>query len=400
MSQQSVLPAPSSPDAADVLSFREALDLAQSGAPPSEDWLVPLLSCTDEDTTALYAAADRVRATSLGSAVHLRALIEFSNICRKNCSYCGLQRDNREVPRYRMTPEQIVDAAKQAAELGYKTIVLQSGEDMSFTAERLGNIIHEIRSSTDLAITLSAGERDYETYRCWREAGADRFLLRIETTDPSLFETLHPDDRLEERKQCLVWLRDLGYQLGSGVMVGLPGQTARTLARDVIWLHELGTEMIGVGPFIPHPKTPLREAVGGTVEQTLRLVAVLRLAFPLVHLPATTAMGSLDPKGREKALMAGANVVMPNVTPVQFRADYEIYPNKICLGDDAETCHGCISGRIRAIGRTVGKTHGHVARVAVETGESIAQEGPDLIKIRVPSNAAMQEGKNKPTAKI
>jgi biotin synthase len=209
-----------------------------------------------------------------------------------------------------------------------------------------------------------------ETYRAWREAGADRYLLRIETTDPVLFSTLHPDDNLEERMACLYTLRDLGYQLGSGVMVGLPGQTTEMLARDVIWLRDLGAEMIGVGPFIPHPGTPLKDEIGGTVEQTLRLVAVLRLVFPDAHLPATTAMGSLDPLGRERALQAGANVMMPNVTPTDFREKYEIYPGKICLSDDAEHCRGCINARIHAIGRTVGDSHGHVKRVAAEKRES------------------------------
>lgn len=345
-------------------SFNAALNLALHGSPPVLAWLIPLLLCSDEDASRLYQAADTVREQHVGSDVHLRGLIEFSNYCRRECNYCGVRRGNASIERYRLAPNDIVQLAQEAEHLGYRSIVLQSGEDLWYTAERLGDTIRAIKRTTDLAITLSAGERDYETYRCWREAGADRYLLRIETTDPALFAALHPDDDLCERMTCLYNLRELGYQLGSGVMVGLPGQTAEMLARDVIWLYELGAEMIGIGPFIPHPATPLAGAAGGTVEQTLRLVAVLRLVFPDAHLPATTAMGSLHPQGRERALQAGANVMMPNVTPTAMRPKYEIYPGKICLGDDAEHCSGCIKLRIKAIGRTVGTTHGHVRRVA------------------------------------
>jgi biotin synthase len=352
------------------LSFDAALAQGVAFAPPARAWLVPLLGCTEEDAPRLYAAADAVRNAHLSTDVQLRGLIEFSNICRKNCAYCGLRAENRGAERYRLTPEEIVATAQAAERLGYKTVVLQSGEDMWFTAARLAAIIHEIKAATNLAITLSAGERDRDTYARWREAGADRYLLRIETTDPTLFAAIHPDSNLEARKACLYTLRELGYQLGTGVMVGLPGQTPDTLAGDVLWMHELGAEMIGVGPFIPHPDTPLKDETGGTVEQTLRLVAVLRLVFPHAHLPATTAMGSLHPFGRERALQAGANVVMPNVTPGDVRPKYEIYPGKICLTDDAEHCRGCITGRIRAIGRTVATDHGHVKRVADNLTES------------------------------
>ncbi len=344
------------------MTFQQALSLAKAGAKPDVSWLVPLLACSDADAPALYKAADTVRAGAIGDGVHLRGLIEFSNICRKDCSYCGLRRDNRETERYRLTPDQIVACAKEAESLGYGTVVLQSGEDAWFTAERMAAIIRRIKAETKVAVTLSIGERPEADYKLWREAGADRYLLRIETTDPAIFAAIHPDDNLEERKQCLGTLKQLGYQLGSGVMVGLPGQTPETLARDVIWLHGLGAEMIGVGPFIPHPGTPLKEAKGGTVEQTLRLVAALRLVFPHAHIPATTAMGSLDPKGREKALMAGANIVMPNVTPTTVRPQYAIYPGKICTGDDARHCRGCIGRRIEAIGRRVAAGPGHVIR--------------------------------------
>ncbi len=343
-------------------TFDEALAAAQAGEAPAVAWLVPLLDCAEADVPRLYAAADAARAAGVGDDVHLRGLIEFSSYCRKDCAYCGLQRSNRHAQRYRLSVETIISTAQEARELGYRSVVLQSGEDAWFTPERMVEIIHGIKETTDLAITLSVGERDYGTYQLWREAGADRYLLRIETTNAELFTALHPDDDLETRKRCLYDLKALGYQLGSGVMTGLPGQTAEMLARDVIWLHELGAEMIGVGPFIPHPETPLAAATGGTVAATLKLVAVLRLVFPHAHLPATTAMGSLDPLGREAALQAGANVMMPNVTPTETRAKYEIYPGKICLNDDARHCRGCISLRIKSIGRTVGTSRGDVVR--------------------------------------
>ncbi len=342
--------------------FQTALQTARTGAAPNADWLAELLDCTDAEAPELYAAADHVRKASVGDEVHLRGLIEFSSICRKNCAYCGLRSGNPKAGRYRLEPQEIIKVAQEAAALGYRSVVLQSGEDVWFTPERLAEAVRGIKATTDLAITLSAGERDRETYRLWREAGADRYLLRIETTDPGLFAALHPDDDLEERKACLYTLKELDYQLGSGVMVGLPGQTPAILARDVIWLHRLGAEMIGVGPFIPHADTPLAAASGGSVEQTLRLVAVLRLVFPFAHIPATTAMGSLDPQGREKALRAGANVVMPNVTPTDKRPLYEIYPGKICLGDDARHCRGCIGRRIEGLGRRVATGPGHVIR--------------------------------------
>jgi len=346
-----------------TLSFDDALRCAEESAAPAAAWLTPLLACREEDAPRLYAAADRMRLAHVGSDVHLRGLIEFSNFCRKDCGYCGLRRHNSGIERYRLEPEAIIATAQRAEALGYRSVVLQSGEDAWFTPARLAEAIRGIKVATQLAVTLSVGERDHETYRLWKEAGADRYLLRIETTDAALFAALHPDDDLEARKACLYALRDLGYQLGTGVMVGLPGQTPEMLARDVIWMHELGAEMIGVGPFIPHPATPLAQATGGTVEATLRMVAVLRLVFPDAHLPATTAMGSLHPFGRERALQAGANVMMPNVTPTNIRPMYEIYPGKICLGDDAGHCKGCITGRITRLGRTIGTDQGHVKRV-------------------------------------
>jgi len=254
-----------------------------------------------------------------------------------------------------------VATAKMAWDLGYKTVVLQSGEDFWYTQDRVSTIIRGIKAITGMAITLSIGERDADTYRAWRDAGADRFLLRIETTDPELFARLHPDDNLDARKACLITLRDLGYQLGSGVMVGLPGQTSAMLARDVIWMHDIGVEMIGIGPFLPHPATPLADSTSGTIDQALRLVSVLRLVFPNAHIPATTAVETIESGGRERALMAGANIVMPNVTPSDHTAGYELYPNKFRANNTVEAYRRCIEAQILAIGRNIATDAGHVA---------------------------------------
>lgn len=346
------------------MTFTDALNDLLADRLPTEAGLAALLACDDADATRLYAAADRLRAAKVGNDVHLRGLLEFSNICRCDCAYCGLRRSNVTAERYRLTPDEIVALACEAEQLGFPSVVLQSGEDAWFTGPRLAEIVRAIKARTRLAITLSVGERSEADYRLWRDAGADRYLLRIETTDPALFRTLHPDGDLEMRKACLRTLKRLGYQLGSGVMIGLPGQTPLQLARDVLWLRELGTEMLGIGPFIPHPETPLADADGGTFDQGLRLVAVLRLVFPHAHIPATTAMASLDPLGREKALQAGANVVMPAVTPTSRRPLYALYPGKICLDDDAHKCRSCIEARIRSLGRRIATDPGHVYRVA------------------------------------
>jgi biotin synthase len=344
------------------MDFSEALKAALAHEEPAVDRLVPLLDSEGEEERLLLHTADRLRAQTMGEAVHLRGLIEFSNYCRKNCRYCGLRKANRKLARYRLAREELLKTAIKAERIGYKTVVLQSGEDLYFSRELVAGIIREIKSKTELAITLSLGERDDSAYSAWREAGADRYLLRIETTDEKIFRKLHPDDDLNERMRCLFVLKELGYQLGSGVMAGLPGQDAAGLARDVIWLRGLGAEMIGVGPFIPHPGTPLKNEKGGTLGQTLRLIAVLRLVFPYAHIPATTAMGSLDPLGREKALQAGANVMMPNITPTDVRALYELYPNKICLDENADRCFACVASRIMSLNRTIGVGPGHVIR--------------------------------------
>ena len=317
---------------------------------------------TTAPTDELYRRADDVRREAVGDAVHLRGLIEFSNICRNDCLYCGIRRGNRQVQRYRMTDEELVETAKRAATLGFQTIVLQSGEDMHFDQARMCHIIEQIKR-LDVALTLSVGERDYGDFKAFREAGADRYLMRIETTDRDLYNRLNPGMSWERRHECLLMIRDLGYELGSGIMVGLPGQTVESIADDLLYLKDIGIDMAGIGPFIPHPETPLAGEAGGTLEQALRTMAIMRILMPDINIPATTAMESLHPQGRIMALQAGANVVMPNVTEGEYRRLYELYPGKICVNDTPAHCRSCIGLKIRSIGRTIGQGRGgHMKR--------------------------------------
>lgn len=303
-------------------------------------------------------AADKLRGETVGDGVHLRGLIEFSNYCRNNCLYCGLRRENRKVSRYRMTAAEIVAAAEHGAKLGYKTVVLQSGEDPAYSGETMAEIIREIKSF-GLVVTLSIGEREPREYELWRNSGAERYLMRHETADPLLYKRLHPGQSLKNRVALLKVLKELDYQVGTGFMVGLPGQTAGTLWSDLQLAWELQAEMVGIGPFIPHPDTPLGKEPGGDLERTCLMVALTRLLLPYALIPATTALGSISPLGREAALRAGANVVMPNLTPKKYRPEYEIYPNKICLGEEAAECRGCITRRIESLGRSVAEEPGH-----------------------------------------
>ncbi|MEN6461332.1 MAG: [FeFe] hydrogenase H-cluster radical SAM maturase HydE [Syntrophomonas sp.] len=323
--------------------------------------LIYLLQLQDhEDLEMLYSAADRVRQRYVGDEVHLRGLIEFSNYCRKNCFYCGIRRGNHNADRYRMNSEEILITVGQAVQLGYRTVVLQSGEDMYYTVDKLEHLIKQIKQQFDVAITLSIGERPRQEYERLYKAGADRFLLRFETSNPQLYAQLHPDSRFDERMNILGWLKEIGYQVGSGIMVGLPGQTVDDLASDILLFKELDLDMVGIGPYICHQDTPLVGSPDGTVEMTFKVVALTRIVTRNTHIPATTALATLRPAdGREKALQLGANVVMPNVTPVRYRALYELYPAKICTGEDAQQCRGCINGRIYSIDRPVSNGYGH-----------------------------------------
>lgn len=309
----------------------------------------------------LFEVADRVRAKYVGDEVHLRGLIEFSNYCKQNCLYCGFRYDNKNVTRYRLSEEQIISFAKRASELEYKTVVLQSGEDSYYTIEKMQHIISEVKKF-DLAITLSIGEKTFEEYQAYKDAGADRFLIRIETTDKNLYSKLDPNMDWENRMRCLKDLRQLGYEVGTGCLVGLPEQTLESLADDILFFKEINADMVGIGPFIPNPNTPLKDAKGGSFEMALKVMAITRLLLPYSNIPATTAMETLNPNGRLIALQSGANVVMPNVTQGDYRKFYEIYPGKICVNDTPDKCRGCIGGKIQSINRSISKDYGFKAK--------------------------------------
>ncbi|MDK0698313.1 [FeFe] hydrogenase H-cluster radical SAM maturase HydE [Clostridium perfringens] len=317
----------------------------------SRDEIIALLK-DDSINEELFKAADEVRKKYLGDEVHLRGLIEFTNICKRNCMYCGLRRDNKNLNRYRLSHEEIIDFAKKAVSYGYKTLVLQGGEDDYYTVDRLVPIVKDLKA-LGVALTLSIGERPFEEYEALKKAGADRFLLRIETTDRELYEELDPGMSHENRIQCLKNLRKLGYEVGSGCLVGLPGQKIESLADDILFFKELDVDMNGIGPFIPNEDTPLKDAEGGQFELALKVMAIVRLLLPDINIPATTAMETLNKQGRVIALQCGANVVMPNVTEGEYRKLYALYPGKICTGDTPAHCRGCISGKIRGIGRIV-----------------------------------------------
>lgn len=305
----------------------------------------------------LFSYADKIRQKYVGDKVHLRGLIEFSNICKCTCKYCGLRYENKDLKRYRISSNEILKYAKNAVSLGYKTLVLQSGEDSFYTQEILVPLIKEIKK-LDVTLTLSIGERSFEDYKAFRNAGAYRYLIRIETTDRNLYKELHPNMSFENRLRCLSDLRKLGFEVGSGCLIGLPNQTIESIADDILFFKENNFDMIGVGPFIPHPQTPLNNSKQGSFELALKVMAIIRIMLPDINIPATTAMETLNPNGRIIALKSGANVVMPNVTTKEYRKKYEIYPNKICINENPDKCRFCIENKIKSIGRTISNDYG------------------------------------------
>lgn len=320
----------------------------------------------DEAAAELSERAVSVRKEIYGNAVFTRGLIEISNICKNDCTYCGIRRSNRNVERYRLDADTIVACARDGYEYGFRTIVLQGGEDGYYTDEVLSNIIGRIRESCpDTAITLSMGERSRESYERLFEAGANRYLLRHETATKEHYEKLHPAEMsFDNRIRCLYDLREIGYQVGAGFMVGSPFQTTADIARDLAFTQEFKPDMCGIGPFIPHRDTPFRDCPAGTLELTLYLLSIIRLIHPPVLLPATTALGTIDPKGREKGMLAGANVVMPNLSPVAVRKNYELYDNKICMGEESALCRGCLARRMQTVGFEVVVDRGDIKRDA------------------------------------
>lgn len=307
--------------------------------------------------STLLAEADRIRRRNLGDEVHLRGLIEISNYCRCNCLYCGLRRDNREIRRYRMSPREILAAAKQAVKFRYGTVVLQAGEDPELKPEIIADVVTELKK-LGLAVTLSLGEWDRGTYLRWKQAGADRYLMRHETADRELYASLRPGRRLEDRVRSLQILRELGYQIGAGFMIGLPGSTDREHSQDLAFLAELQPDMAGVGPFIPNPQTPLGMYAPPSLAQTLSTLARVRLTLPYAHLPATTALETLYPQGRRWGLQTGANVIMPNITPRRYRREYQLYPGK-ASNVDAKQAHHAILKLLAELQRPVAVGPGH-----------------------------------------
>ncbi len=312
-------------------------------------------NCFISENDWLFKTADKVRRENVGDEVHLRALIEFSNICKRQCKYCGIRSENKELERFRLKTDEILTLAKNAVNMGYKTIVLQSGEDEFYDSDRVCEIIREIKK-LDVALTLSIGEKSFDEYKAYRDAGADRYLLRIETTDKKLYEKMHPNASYENRVRCLYDIKSLGFEVGTGCLVGLPEQTIDSLADDILFFKELEADMIGIGPFIPHKETPLKDAAQGDFWLALKVMALTRLNLPTINIPATTAMETIHPNGRFIALQSGANVVMPNVTPEAQKAKYEIYPNKVGTYQNME-------GYLQSIGRTISTGKGFHKRL-------------------------------------
>ncbi|MEN3202729.1 MAG: [FeFe] hydrogenase H-cluster radical SAM maturase HydE [Atribacterota bacterium] len=343
----------------------DILEMLEKEEDCSQGDIVSLLRCDDPEVVEkLFTIADTKRKKYVGDGVHLRGLVEFSNFCRKNCFYCGLRKENKKLKRYRMSFEEIYALCERIARLGIRTIVLQSGEDTWYEAKTFAELIHRIKK-LGVAVTLSLGEREPWEYALWRDAGADRYLLKQETFDRELFVHLHPDDDYDKRLECQKVLKDLGYQVGSGNMVGLPYQTCEALALDIKKFQEWDFDMIGIGPFIPHPDTPLGEHVMDPEAKcllTLKVLALTRILTKNTNLPATTALGTLVPGGRERGLRCGANVLMPNFTPSPYRMQYTIYPGKICVQEAWGNCLPCMEKMVTKLGRTVATGFGDRVR--------------------------------------
>lgn len=343
----------------------------------TDEELKALLLCEDQESIDYMAEKAReVREKHYGKDVYLRGLIEFTNYCKNNCYYCGIRRGNKNAERYRLTADEILSCADQGYELGFRTIVLQGGEDPYFTDDVMVPIVEAIRKKhPDCAITLSLGERSEESYERLFDAGANRYLLRHETADRAHYEKLHPEEMsYDNRFQCLVKLRELGYQVGCGMMIGSPYQTIDHLVKDLRFLQMFKPEMVGTGPFIPHQDTQFANEKAGSTEMTLKILSIVRLLIPDVLLPATTALGTVDPLGREKGLLAGANVVMPNLSPSDVRGKYLLYDNKICTGDEAAECIRCMTLRVEKVGYHVVTDRGDHIRFTKQEEETSWQK--------------------------
>lgn len=317
-----------------------------------EEYVFLIKNCSEKDREYLAAKAREVRESFYGKDVYIRGLIEFTNYCKNNCYYCGIRAENRNVERYRLRPEEILECVDEGYTLGFRTFVLQGGEDFAYSVEEIGSMVSEIKKRhSDCAVTLSVGERERDVYQYWYDCGADRYLLRHETADREHYGRLHPQElSYEHRIKCLHELKEIGYQTGAGFMVGSPFQTAQNLAEELLFLKEFAPHMAGIGPFIAQKDSPFAGFADGTLEQTLLMLSLLRLTLPNVLLPATTALGTIHPQGRELGILAGANVVMPNLSPVSVREKYKLYDNKIYTGEESAQCRNCLEKRMESIG--------------------------------------------------
>ncbi len=331
--------------------LKNVIDDIKNGIKPTEGQLKQILDTNDENWIYIFRQADEIRKKYAGDEIHIRAIIEFSNHCRRRCSYCGLNAGNKKLKRYRMTPTDIIETAIEGWEAGYKTVVLQSGEDPWYTPQMLGEIVYEIRSNTGLAVTLSCGEMSYEDYKYLRECGANRYLLKHETASPGIYSSLHPCGTLSDRVECLRNIKKLGYETGSGFMIGLPGQTTATIAEDIMLINSLPCDMAGIGPFVPSGNTPLATHPAGSVMLTKKAVALTRLVLKNINLPATTALGVLDADEKINIFSCGANVIMKKITPPAYRDLYRIYPADFGDEKDIYEQRREVEQYIRNIGR-------------------------------------------------
>ncbi|MCM1083443.1 MAG: [FeFe] hydrogenase H-cluster radical SAM maturase HydE [Clostridium sp.] len=341
----------------------DAIDYLVANKNLPDEGLLEVLQ-TEQYDEKLFYHADKLRRMIYGDEVYLRGLIEFTNYCKNNCYYCGIRCGNSNISRYRMTQEEIMSACENGYRMGFRTFVLQGGEDPYFTDDKICQIVSGIRNKfPDCAITLSIGEKNKESYQAYYDSGANRYLLRQESASELLYSKLHPNDmKIENRKRCLFELKDIGYQVGAGFMVGAPFQTVEDILMDLRFLQELDPDMIGIGPFISHKDTIFCEYENGSLSLTLRLIAILRLLFPHALIPATTALGTIHPLGREYGLKAGANVVMPNLSPKEVREKYMLYDNKICIHEDSSECGDCTQRRVSSVGYKVVTDIGNVKR--------------------------------------
>lgn len=329
-----------------------------------DEYAFLIRSRSEEAMDYIARKAQNIRKKIYGTKVYVRGLIEFSNICKNDCLYCGIRCSNPFCDRYRLSKEQILECCETGYELGFRTFVLQGGEDPYFKDDILWDMIRSIKMAyPDCAVTLSLGERSRESYQKLFDAGADRYLLRHETADKMHYDKLHPSRMsFDNRMRCLQDLKEIGYQVGCGFMVGSPYQTPETLAADLKFIEKFQPDMCGIGPFIPHKDTPFKAMQPGTLEETLWLLSIIRLMLPYVLLPSTTALGTIHPQGREKGILAGANVVMPNLSPVSVRKKYELYDNKICTGDEAAECRQRLAKRMQSIGYEIVTDRGDVKK--------------------------------------